>query len=52
MTEQNKIIVALDVPTREQALALVDKLHPYVGAFKIGMKLYNSEGPSIVKDVN
>ncbi len=52
MTEQNKIIVALDVPTREQALALVDKLHPYVGAFKIGMQLYNSEGPSIVKDVN
>ena len=48
---KEKIIVALDVPTRAQALELVAKLYDDVGAFKIGMKLYNAEGPSIVHDI-
>jgi len=48
---KEKIIVALDVPSRDEALRLVDKLHPHVGAFKIGMQLYNSEGPDIVRDI-
>lgn len=48
---KEKIIVALDVPTREKALALVEKLYNDVGAFKIGMQLYNAEGPSIVQDI-
>ncbi len=51
MNMKDKIIVALDVPTREEALRLVDKLYQYVGAFKIGMQLYNSEGPDIVRDI-
>ncbi len=48
---KEKIIVALDVPTRAQALELVAKLYDDVGAFKIGMQLYNAEGPSIVHDI-
>lgn len=48
---KEKIIVALDVPTRAQALALAEKLYDDVGAFKIGMQLYNAEGPSIVHDI-
>jgi orotidine-5'-phosphate decarboxylase len=30
---------------------LVEKLKDSVGAFKIGMQLYNSEGPDIVRDI-
>lgn len=48
---KEKIIVALDVPTRAQALELVAKLYDDVGAFKIGMQLYNAEGPRIVHDI-
>ncbi len=48
---KEKIIVALDVPTRAEALALVDKLHDEVGSFKIGMQLYNAEGPDIIRDI-
>ncbi len=48
---KEKIIVALDVPTRAEAMALVDKLHDEVGAFKIGLQLYNAEGPDIIHDI-
>ncbi len=47
----NPLIVALDVPGREQAIRLVEKLAPVVGLFKIGSELFTSEGPSIVKEV-
>ena len=48
---KEKIIVALDVPTRQDAMALVEKLHDEVGAFKIGLQLYNAEGPDIIHDI-
>lgn len=48
---KEKIIVALDVPTRAEALDLVERLYDEVGAFKIGMQLYNAEGPDIVRDI-
>ena len=38
---KDKIIVALDVPTKKEALAIVDELGDKVGAYKIGMQLYN-----------
>lgn len=47
----DKIIVALDVPTREEALAIVEELGAQVGAYKIGMQLYNACGPEILKEV-
>ncbi len=46
-----KIIVALDVSSREQAFDLVKRLSGKVGAYKVGMQLYNSEGPDIVRDI-
>ncbi len=49
LSMKDKIIVALDVPTRKEALELLSKLKNHVGAFKIGMQLYNAEGPDIVK---
>ena len=50
MTE-NKIIVALDVATKEQALRLVKELREQISFFKIGLQLYTAEGPGIVQAV-
>lgn len=47
----DKIIVALDVPTKEEALAIVEELGASVGAYKIGMQLYNACGPDILEEV-
>jgi orotidine-5'-phosphate decarboxylase len=43
-----KIIVALDVPTRERAIELVEQLRGEISFFKIGLQLYTAEGPEIV----
>ena len=48
---QNPIIVALDVPTAEQALKLAREVAPAVGAFKIGGELFTAAGPDIVQRV-
>ncbi|MEI6074343.1 MAG: orotidine-5'-phosphate decarboxylase [Verrucomicrobiota bacterium] len=51
MAKHNPIIVALDVPSAEQALQLAEQVAPAVGAFKIGKELFVSAGPDIVKRV-
>ncbi|MCS7089300.1 MAG: orotidine-5'-phosphate decarboxylase [Verrucomicrobiota bacterium] len=48
---RNPILVALDVPTMDQALALVHELAPVVGGFKIGSELFTAAGPEIVRMV-
>jgi orotidine-5'-phosphate decarboxylase len=45
----NPIILALDVPGADQALALAEQVAPAVGAFKIGSELFTSAGPDIVR---
>jgi len=45
----NKILVALDVESRAEALGLADALRGSVGGFKIGSRLFTAEGPSIVR---
>jgi orotidine-5'-phosphate decarboxylase len=53
MTENaDKIIVALDVPTKREALELVEKLRDQISFFKIGLQLYTAEGPEIVRIVS
>src|SRR5438034_11783270 len=47
----NKIIVALDVATREKALGLVEELRGEISFFKIGLQLYTAEGPEVVRAV-
>src|SRR5437762_235491 len=47
----NKIIVALDVATKEKALDLVTKLRDQISFFKIGLQLYTAEGPEVVREV-
>jgi orotidine-5'-phosphate decarboxylase len=48
----DKIIVALDVPTKREALELVQKLRDQISFFKIGLQLYTVEGPEIVRAVS
>ena len=48
---KNPIIVALDVPSLEQAVKLAEELAPAVGAFKIGSELFTSAGPEIVRRI-
>src|SRR6478735_4948573 len=47
----DKIIVALDVATKEKALDLVEQLRAEISFFKIGLQLYTAEGPEIVRAV-
>lgn len=52
MTEiADKIIVALDVATADEALGLVKQLRPQVSRFKVGLQLYTAAGPQIVGDI-
>lgn len=51
MTNNERLIVALDVDTKEKAVEIVKKLKKYAGVFKIGSELFTSCGPSIVDEV-
>jgi orotidine-5'-phosphate decarboxylase len=47
----DKLIVALDTDTPDQALALAQELRNVAGMFKIGSTLFTLAGPQIVKDI-
>ena len=47
MSDKNPIIVAVDVSSAAEAQRLVSELKGAVGAFKIGLELFNAEGPAI-----
>src|SRR5258708_29429696 len=47
----DKIIVALDVASKKEALRLVEQLRDEISFFKIGLQLYIAEGPEIVCSV-
>ena len=46
---QERLIVALDVPTAEAALTLADRLEDQCRWFKVGLELYIAAGPAIVE---
>jgi len=47
----NPILVALDVPTGDQAVSLGGPLVPFVGGFKVGLELLTGEGPDVIRRV-
>ncbi len=51
MDPKDRLIIALDVDTREKALAIVETLKKDVKFFKIGFELFSSCGPSIISEV-
>lgn len=52
MQPKDRIILALDVDTQAEAERLVQELGAWVGYFKVGMQLFNSCGPDIVRRIN
>ncbi|MGB3494996.1 MAG: orotidine-5'-phosphate decarboxylase [Elainellaceae cyanobacterium] len=48
MSAQDRIIVPLDVPTKAEAIALLDRL-PQVSFWKVGLELFVGAGPSILQ---
>jgi orotidine-5'-phosphate decarboxylase len=51
MVTDNPIIVALDLGTAEQAVAMALDVAPYVGGFKIGLGLLHGPGPATIDAV-
>ena len=47
----DQLIVALDVDTAADALALADRLRGVAGGFKVGNRLFTSHGPAFVSDL-
>jgi len=52
ITPAERLIVALDVGTGAEALKWVKRLRPAVSTFKVGLELFCTAGPSIVKKIN
>jgi len=51
MTAKDRLIVALDVKTADEARALVDRLSGQAGMFKIGSQLFTAAGPALVQEI-
>jgi orotidine-5'-phosphate decarboxylase len=47
----NPLIVALDVPSLDEARALVRKIGDAAGGFKVGLELFSAEGPRAVSAI-
>ncbi len=48
---KEKLIVALDYPSAEEALVVVEELKDHVALFKVGLQLFSHEGPPVVKSI-
>ena len=44
-----RLIVALDVPSAETALRLISQLEGLISFYKVGLELYTAEGPEFVR---
>jgi orotidine-5'-phosphate decarboxylase len=51
MPTTDRLIVALDVNSRDNALSLVQALRPRVQRFKVGLELFTACGPPLVREI-
>jgi len=51
MDARNRLILALDLPSADQALALAERVSGRVGLLKVGKELFVAEGPGLVLDL-
>jgi len=51
LTPRERLIVALDVPTADEARTLVERLAGAVGMFKVGSQLFTAAGPDFVREL-
>jgi orotidine-5'-phosphate decarboxylase len=51
VTAKERLIVALDVRTADEACALVDRLAGRAGMFKVGSQLFTAAGPQLVREI-
>lgn len=49
---KEKIILALDVSDADYALELVDRFSEHIEIFKVGLELFTSAGPSVVRRIH
>ena len=47
----DRILIALDVSSADDALRLADRLRGTVGGYKIGSQLFTAEGPAVVRSL-
>ena len=52
LSPRDRLIFALDVPRRVDALALFSQLRDHVGCFKIGLELFVAEGPQLAREIS
>ena len=52
LSAKDRLILALDTSTFEQALKFVDQLSEYVGVFKIGLELFVNTGLSLMEELH
>ena len=48
---RDRLIIALDVGTRAEAISLALTLAPFAGWMKIGLQLFTAEGPDLVRAI-
>jgi orotidine-5'-phosphate decarboxylase len=47
----NRLLAALDVPTRRDAVSVADRIRTHVAGLKIGSQLFTAAGPSLVREL-
>jgi orotidine-5'-phosphate decarboxylase len=48
---KQRLMLALDVDSRERAEEWVHRMKPHLGFFKIGLQLFTKEGPELVRSI-